>query len=60
HVRVERNGTTGAIDVYVDGSDAPVLHATDTTIPAGRIGFGSFDDTGEFRNIVVSGSSASR
>jgi hypothetical protein len=54
-VRVERNPQMGSIEVYVDGSDAPVLRATDTTIQSGRVGFGSFDETGEFRAISVTG-----
>ncbi|HTY39434.1 MAG TPA: hypothetical protein VMH23_20120 [Bacteroidota bacterium] len=55
-VRVERDGLSGRISVFVDRSKAPVLEAVDTTICCGRVGFGSFDDTGEFRNIVVTGS----
>jgi hypothetical protein len=56
-VRVDWDGSTGRIAVFVDGSAAPVLEATDTTLSQGRIGFGSFDDTGEFRAIQVLGSS---
>ena len=55
-VRLQRDGTTGRIDIYVDGSKQPVLTATDTTIPWGRVGLGSFDDTGEFRSFSVTGS----
>jgi hypothetical protein len=55
-VRLERDPATGRIEVFMDGSTTPALKATDTTIAAGRIGFASFDETGEFRNIVVSGS----
>ena len=54
-VRLERDGATGRIDVFVDGGAKPALHATDTTIPAGRVGLGSFDDTGEFRRFSVAG-----
>jgi len=54
-VRLERDPFTGRIEVFVDGSKTPVLKATDTTIRAGRVGFASFDDTGEFRNIVIRG-----
>jgi hypothetical protein len=56
HVRVERDGVSGHISVFVDRSKVPVLEAVDTTIRRGRVGLGSFDDTGEFRNIVVTGS----
>ena len=55
-VRLQRDGTTGRIEIYVDGSKQPVLTATDTTIASGRVGLGSFDDTGEFRNFSVTGS----
>lgn len=55
-VRLQRDGTTGRIEIYVDGSKQPVLTATDTTIPSGRVGLGSFDDTGEFRKFSVTGS----
>lgn len=55
-VRLERDGATGRIDIFVDGSPQPVLRATDSTIPSGRVGLGSFDDTGEFRAFSVSGS----
>jgi hypothetical protein len=54
-VRLERDGATGRIEVFVDGSATAVLHANDTTIPSGRVGLGSFDDTGEFRRLSVSG-----
>jgi hypothetical protein len=55
-VRLERDPATGRIEVFVDGSTTPALKATDTTIGSGRVGFASFDETGEFRNIVVTGS----
>lgn len=55
-VRLERDGATGTIEIYVDGSKAPVLAASDTTIRTGRVGLGSFDDTGEFRKIEIAGS----
>ena len=55
YVRVERNGKSGTIEVYVDNSKEPVLSANDTTICCGQAGVGSFDDTGEFRNIVITG-----
>jgi len=54
--RLERDGSTGRIDIFVDDSKQPVLKAADTTIPSGRVGLGSFDDTGEFRNFSVTGS----
>jgi len=53
--RLERDGSSGRIEIFVDDSKAAVLKATDTTIPSGRVGLGSFDDTGEFRNLSVAG-----
>jgi hypothetical protein len=54
-VRLERNVTTGSIAVFFDDSPAPILSASDTTLTWGRVGVGSFDETGEFRNIEVQG-----
>ncbi|HEV8366645.1 MAG TPA: hypothetical protein VGQ39_01720 [Pyrinomonadaceae bacterium] len=54
-VKMVRNGTRGNIEVFFDGSKSAVLSAMDTTIKAGRVGVGSFDDTAEFRNIEVRG-----
>jgi hypothetical protein len=59
-VRLERDPSTGRIEIFMDGSTVPVLKATDTTIAAGRVGFGSFDETGEFRNIVVKGATKAK
>jgi hypothetical protein len=55
-VRLERDGATGRIAVYVDGAASPAMTASDTTLRAGRVGVGSFDDTGEFQDIRVDGS----
>jgi hypothetical protein len=57
HFRVERDGVSGRISGYSNGSATPAIEAVDTTIRSGRVGVGSFDDTGEFRRILVTGSS---
>jgi hypothetical protein len=54
-VRLERDIATGAIRVFVDGDKTPALSAMDRTLPWGRVGVGSFDETGEFRAIEVVG-----
>ena len=54
-VRLERNASTGSIAVFIDNDPAPALSAVDNTLRSGRVGFGSFDETGEFRNIQVIG-----
>lgn len=49
---------SGRIEVFVDGERAPIMTATDRSIPGGRMGVGSFDDTGAFRGIHVQGTAA--
>lgn len=53
HVRVERRVDEGTIRVFWDQQAEPVLTATDKAFDWGRIGFGSFDDSGLIKNIVV-------
>jgi hypothetical protein len=57
-VRLVRTPATGRIEVFVDGETEPIMTATDRTIPSGRLGVGSFDDTGAFRGIRVQGTPA--
>ncbi|TPQ21632.1 PQQ-dependent sugar dehydrogenase [Streptomyces sporangiiformans] len=54
-VRVVRCASTGEIAVYVDGSRQPLMTAVDTTLTAGRVGFGSFDNIGRLRGMTVRG-----
>jgi hypothetical protein len=50
-VRLCRKGAEGHLQVFFDGG---LTHETsDATLPAGRIGFGSFDDTGRIRQLTV-------
>ncbi|WP_324650280.1 Ig-like domain repeat protein [Georgenia sp. H159] len=53
-VRVVHCAGTGEIAVWVDGHDVPLMTATDDTFGSGQIGFGSFDNTGRMRDLVVS------
>jgi glucose/arabinose dehydrogenase len=53
--RLERDATSGRIAVYMDGAEEPGLVAFDKTFGSGSVGFGSFDDTGEIRRVVVRG-----
>ena len=52
-VRVERRVDAGTIAVYWDGSEEPTLIARCPAIGWGRIGFGTFDDSGMVRNVVL-------
>ena len=54
-VRIERSITEGKIRVFFDDMSTPIMEATDTHFDYGRIGFGSFDDTGRFDNIRIWG-----
>jgi hypothetical protein len=56
--RLVHTPATGRIEVFVDGETEPIMTATDRTIPSGRMGVGSFDDTGAFRAIRVQGTAA--
>ena len=50
-IKLVRDAASGSIKVWFEGQ--PVLEANDKTFGKGRIGFGSFDDLGAFRNVVV-------
>jgi hypothetical protein len=58
HVRVIHRAGSGQIEVYFDDMTRPVMTARDTTFAHGRIGLGSFDDTGQFDNLQVWGKPA--
>jgi hypothetical protein len=54
-VRVRHEPASGRIEVFVDDLAQPKLVAVDKTFGAGRIGFGSFDDEGEFDALRLYG-----
>ena len=54
-VRISHCVDTGRIEVHLDDDPRPVLTATDTRLDGGRAGFGSFDNTGRIRDLVVTG-----
>lgn len=54
-VRVERRMADGTIKVFFDDLTNPIMTATDQHFDFGRIGFGSFDDTGKITGIRVWG-----
>ena len=51
-IKLVRDAASGSIKVWFEGQ--PVLEANDKTFGKGRMGLGSFDDLGAFRNVVVS------
>lgn len=52
-IRLQRDIETGDIAVYFDNMKEPVMTAKDKSFGKGRIGVGSFDDTAEFKNLVI-------
>lgn len=55
HVRLTHDGRSGAVRVTVDGRPIPALHAIDLSLRHGRVGIGSFDETGDFKNVRIRG-----
>jgi hypothetical protein len=53
-IKIERELESGAIRVYFDDMENPIMRAMDKVHGWGMIGFGSFDNTGRFRNFTVS------
>ncbi len=53
NVRISRNIKHGEVLVYFDDMQTPAMTATDTTFGEGRVGFGSFDDIGNFDDIRI-------
>jgi len=54
-VRLIRKPAVGTILVYFDDMERPAMTARDRTFIHGRVGVGSFDDTGMFREFKVHG-----
>jgi hypothetical protein len=54
-VKLVFDGETGRCYVEVSGRRNPSLDAVDLSLRWGRVGLGSFDETGDFRNLKVSG-----
>ncbi len=53
HVRLVHDSTAGTVEVTVDGRAAPALRAVDLSLGPGKVGVGSFDETGAFKNIKI-------
>jgi len=55
HARIVRDVNSGKIEVYFDDMQNPVMTAVDKTFTWGRVGIGSFDDTGNFDHVLLYG-----
>ncbi len=54
-VKLVFDGETGRCSVEVNGKGNPSLEAVDLSLRWGRVGFGSFNETGNFRNVKITG-----
>jgi acetyl esterase/lipase len=57
-VRVRREVASGKIEVFFDDMEKPVMSTVDKTFVEGKIGIGSFDDTGDFDALRLWGRKA--
>jgi hypothetical protein len=55
HVKVVRKVADGTIEVYWDDMGTPVQTAQNKVFAWGRVGVGSYDDLGNFDNVVLRG-----
>jgi hypothetical protein len=60
HARVVRKVEGGTIEIYFDDMEKPAMTATDKTFAWGQVGIGTFDDTGNFDDVLVYGKKAER
>lgn len=53
HVELAHDAHAGTVRVVVDGKAVPALEAVDRSLGPGRVGIGSFDETGAFKNVKI-------
>jgi hypothetical protein len=53
HVKLTHDASAGAVAVTVDGHAVPALEAIDRSLGPGKVGIGSFDETGAFRGVKI-------
>ena len=54
-VKIVRRTTGGTIEIYFDDMKTPIMVAKDKTFLWGRVGLGSFDDTGDWDDVQIHG-----
>jgi hypothetical protein len=54
-IRIVRSSRSGTILIYFDDMKRHVMAATDSTFRWGRVGVGSFDDTGDWDDFRLRG-----
>lgn len=55
NVRIIRRVADGTIEIYFDDMRSPIMTASDKTFGWGRIGIGTFDDTGNYDDVKLRG-----
>ncbi len=53
--KLVRNVATGKIEVYFDDMKTPVMEAVDKSFEWGQVGIGTFDDTGNWDDVILRG-----
>ncbi len=54
-VKIVRRVSDGTIEVYYDDMERPVMKASDKSFTWGRVGLGTFDDTGDWDDVKLYG-----
>ena len=54
-VKLVWDGKTGEVVCYANGKTSGALRAVDLSLKQGRVGLGSFNETGSFRNLKITG-----
>jgi len=54
-VKIARDTSNGDIEVYFDNQKRTVMEAVDDTFTWGQVGIGSFDDLGNYDNVILRG-----
>jgi hypothetical protein len=57
-VKVVRRVEDGTMEVYFDDMQKPYMTARDKTFASGQVGIGTFDDHGNFDDVVLRGKRA--
>ena len=53
--RIKRNIQTGSIEVFFDDMNEPIMTATNKNFTHGKVGVGTFDDTGDWADFKLFG-----
>ncbi len=57
-VRLTRDARAGTIQVFMDDAHEPLFSVVDDTFTCGQVGIGSFDETGDFDDVVLNSNDA--